>query len=179
MHGIKRAKKRIVISLLLLCFVFTAFSQSPDEAAAKNKISMAASRIRLSASDVQDAIILKNYIDKSTGIQHVYLQQTYKGIPVYNSIKTLAFKGDQLLYSSDEFALKTKEKMIDAEPVVQPVEAVQKAALHLHLPVTETVFSFVRNETINHINKQIFSAEKIAKKNIETGLCWTADSLGK
>ncbi len=179
MQGIKGWKEKIIINLLFLCFVFTAFSQSGDEAVVKNKIVLSASRIGLSASDVQDAIILKNYTDKNTGIQHLYLQQTYAGIPVYNSIKTLAFKNEQLLYSSGEFSFKIKRQIANPTLTIQPQEAIGKAALHLHLPVAEAAFSFVRNETINHINNQIFSAQKIAKKNIETGLCWTADSLGK
>ncbi len=179
MHGIMGWKERIIISLLLLCFVFTAFSQSGDEAVAKNKIALAASHISLSPSDVQDAIILKNYTDRNTGIQHLYLQQTYQGVPVYNSIKTLAFKNDKLLYSSGEFSFKIKGQTAKPTPTIQPAEAIGKAALHLHLPVMEAAFSFVRNETINHTVKQIFSAKQIAKQNIETGLCWVADSLGK
>ncbi|MDQ2752948.1 MAG: M36 family metallopeptidase, partial [Bacteroidota bacterium] len=179
MHKLTGWKRKIAISLLLLCFVFTAFSQSPDEASEKNKITLSANRIGLSASAIQDAIILKNYTDNSTGIQHLYLQQTYKGIPVYNSIKTLAFKGNQLLYSSGGFVLKIKENFVDEKPVVQPVEAIGKAALHLHLPFAKEGFSFVRNETINHTGKQFFSAQKIAKRNIETGLYWAPDSVGK
>ncbi len=179
MHATTGWKEKIIITIGLLCFVFTAHSQTPDEAVVKNEISGAASRIGLSISDVQNAVIIKNDTDKSTGIQHLYLQQTYQGIPVYNSIKTLAFKNDKLLYSSGAFAVKTNQLLTDATPFVQPQEAIAKAARHLHLPVSKGGFSFVKNEIINNKNKQFFSAKEIAKRDIEMQLYWAPDSLGR
>ncbi len=173
----KRIQERIVLCLLLLLTGFALHAQTNSEIILKNKIVKAANRIGIPAAYLQDAIITKTYIDKSSGIQYVYLQQTCKGIPVYNSMKTLAFKGDTLLYSSGSFISKTERLPAGAKPVIEAAEAIKKAAQHLHLPIGKSAVSFIRKETGNNREKFFFTAGNLAKRDIEVQLYWAADSL--
>ena len=146
MRGRNGAAK-IVYSLSLFFIAVTLHAQTIDEAALKNKISKSAGRISIPAAAIQDALITKTYTDNTSGIQYVYLQQTYKGIPVYNSIKTIAFKDDKLVYSSGTWIDKTERLLPDTTIRIEAIEAIKKAAAHLHLATTDkNILSLIKTE---------------------------------
>ena len=176
MHGRKRLRERVVCSIALLLTAFALHAQTTDETALKNKIRKVSDQLGLSAANVQEAFVSKTFTDKSSGIEYVYLQQTHKGIPVYNRIKTLAFKGDKLVYSSGNFLQKEKV-FTDATPSLEASAAVLKAAQHLHLPTGKSIFSFIKNDSSHHYKKLLFDAGKLAKRNIEVQLYWVPDSV--
>ena len=58
--------------------------------------------IGLSTDDLNNLLVSGSYIDKTTGTRYVYLQQTYKEIPVYNQLQVLAFRNGSLLSKTGE-----------------------------------------------------------------------------
>ena len=53
--------------------------------------------IGLSADDLNNLKVSSTYQEAGNGIRMVYLQQTFKGIPVYNQMQILAFRDGKLL----------------------------------------------------------------------------------
>src|SRR3954454_16322759 len=96
----------------------------------KNAVAIGLSQADLFNSRVSDA-----YVDKISGAAMVYLQQTYKGVDVFNSIQTLAFKNDKLIASAGkrfthiEGMVNTKE----GKASFSPGDAVRAAAMYLKL----------------------------------------------
>lgn len=143
----------------------------------KAKIAKNEAHSGIPAKYLKEARISNLYKDAKTGIEHIYLQQVYRGIEVYNRIVSLAFKNDTLLYASGSFIKAIEQKSNNTTPSLSAQDAVLKAAAHLHLA------SLIRNlePKLNSLvaeNKIVFSAAGIAKRDIETRLCYTTDSIG-
>ncbi|MFL5789496.1 MAG: hypothetical protein ACJ748_15660, partial [Flavisolibacter sp.] len=71
-------------AILVLCvFSFTRVSaQIKPSAELLASLKNQSYKIHISSQDIDDGVITDDYTDKSTGIQHVYLQQAYKNIKV-------------------------------------------------------------------------------------------------
>ncbi len=55
------------------------------------------SGIGLSSADLDNSIVTNTYVVPGSDVRMLYLQQSYKGIPVYNRLNVLAFKNDQMV----------------------------------------------------------------------------------
>ena len=135
-------------------------------------------QLKLSTTDVDNVAISDSYTDAKTNIRYVYLQQTYQGLKVYNSIKTVVLRNNELLFSSGNFVENIQEKAGAgfASAAIEAEQAIAKAALHLKLPAPAGLRS-IENK-FNAEKKMIFSAGGISKKNIETELMWVAADDG-
>ncbi len=179
MPGSKELRRRIGGSFVLLLMTFAIQAQTANEASVKDRIRNVSGRIGLSANDIIESVITRTFTDKTSGIEYVYLQQVYKGIPVYNRMKTLAFKNGALVYSSGSFIQKEEKAFADVTPRVEAASALLKAAQHLHLPIANKVISFIKEDSSLRGKKLFFSAKGIAKKDISVQLYWANDSTGK
>ncbi|MFZ1528235.1 MAG: M36 family metallopeptidase [Ferruginibacter sp.] len=95
-------KKVLLLSFLaILCFF--AQAQKIDPASAIKMVSTHAAAIGISNDEINNAFVSDAYHSNTSGINLVYLQQGYKGIPVYNSLRVLAFKNDRLVSSTGGF----------------------------------------------------------------------------
>jgi hypothetical protein len=78
---------------------------------------------------IPDFIVSSTYQIPGTDIVMVYLQQAYKGIPVYNQMKTLAFKGGKIASEAGDFIPSMEKFTAGASPLpaVSPVAAIVAA----------------------------------------------------
>lgn len=76
---------------------FALHAQDHDSKSAMLLVEKNKSKIGISDLELRQTLISNSYKDASSGLQMVYLQQTYLGLPVYNQIEVLAFKADQLV----------------------------------------------------------------------------------
>ncbi|MEZ5028314.1 MAG: hypothetical protein R2765_05950 [Ferruginibacter sp.] len=100
--------KRIIPLLILLFFVSLGVKSQDLNSPEYKKLglSLAGSNIDaigISAEEMSAAIVSSYFEDPSSGIQHLYLQQGYKGIPVYNQMLVLAFKNGKLVSKAGFF----------------------------------------------------------------------------
>ena len=97
-------RKVLLLSVLLVC-VFGAFAQVDSRAknAALQLVRQNAADVNLPSQDLNDVIVSSTYRITGTDIVMVYLQQAYKGIPVLNQLKTLAFKGGKLVSNAGDY----------------------------------------------------------------------------
>ena len=170
--------KYLQILLFVVCIAISAdgFSQrsAPE---IKVLILKNLNRIGLTKQEADECIINSNYKDASTGIEYIYIQQTYKSIKVFNIVISLAFKNENLVYSSGKFLDPATSFNGTEVPTVEAVSAVIKAARHLKLKPAP---SFVQTKNSFKVDKKIlFAANGLAKKEIESELLWAQDDSGK
>lgn len=121
-----------------------------------------------SNNDLGEFSISDAYTDKSSGLSHIYLQQVYKGIKVFNSIKSVVTRNDSVIYQSGDFIKYTSQT--DKVPSIFAAKAISNATLHLGLPAITQL-----NEIENRLsteNKIIFNKANIAKQSIIAELVW-------
>jgi extracellular elastinolytic metalloproteinase len=163
--------------LLLALFSFAlAQAQPGKEAPVLQLVKKEAHRLGLSASEVDNSIVSSSYVDARTTIQYVYLQQGWQGVKVFNSIKSILFRDNELLYHSGRFVQDIAGKAGNAQPALQPEAAVTKAAAHLGLPAPAGLT--VSSNRMATEKKVVLSSGGIAKKEIEAELYWVATDAG-
>ena len=164
---------------MLILISAKSYSQTlTNEQTLKAKIAKHETRIGISDGYLKDAHIKSWYKESKTNIEHIYIQQVYKGVEVYNQLISIAFKNDNLLYSSGKFIPGIEGKAGTSTPSLSAQDAVLKAAAHLNLE------GFIKNlepisNSLSTNNTIAFSPAGISKRDIETTLYYTADSLGK
>ncbi len=131
----------------------------------------------LLATSNTDYVVKSSHTDEKLGLEHVYLQQTYKSIKVYNVTQSLVFKNGKLQYNSGKFFTDIASKAPSELPVVAASDAINKAITYLGLSKS-TSLAEVTN-TFAADKKIIFNDGGIAKSNINTELLWVSTDEGK
>ena len=88
------------ITCLILCIEVSAQTTKTtdtdaSEAAVKNLVVKNSSALGLTVSEARTLRVSSSYYDKNAQAIMAYLQQTYKGIDVYNAITVVAFRNGQ------------------------------------------------------------------------------------
>ncbi len=153
-------------------------AQNTNDKALLDLVRKNAAQLHLSPADADNVMISHSFTDHKTNIQYVYLQQAYQQIKVYNSIMTVIFRDNDVLYSSGKFVENLEEKAgaAVALPAIPAEQAINNAAIHLKLPVPYGLKN-VENKFATE-KKMIFSPAGIARENIGTELMWVAADDG-
>ena len=127
--------------------------------------------LKLSAEELNNVFVQSTYKNKYAGTRMVYLQQSYKAIPVYNQIQTLAFKEGKLISIAGERIsnLNTVINVESGRPSVTAEEAVISAIANRKLMPKEEPISLNR---LANGNKIEFGTLGIARENITAELMW-------
>ncbi|MBA3985250.1 MAG: M36 family metallopeptidase, partial [Flavobacteriales bacterium] len=124
------------------------------------------SQYGLSAQDVSDIHIYNQHFSQSTSVDHVYSLQRYQGIEVFNAIANFAIKNNSVVHVENQFIVQLSQKANTTSPSLTPVQAIQKAAVHLGLS-TPTGLQLIETVT-NH--KFIYNNGNISQENINVKL---------
>ncbi|MBC7937639.1 MAG: M36 family metallopeptidase [Rhizobacter sp.] len=163
--------KKIYLLLLLLVPVSGIFAQEISKTAALDLVKKNSSTLALSPADIENSIVSNAYKNKTAGTEMVYLQQSYKELPVFNQVQSLAFKNG-LLVSNSGYRIKSielKAGNIPASPSVAAENAVLTALQSKNIKIPAS-FSVISNE-----NNRKIVYEKTAgstTENISAELMW-------
>ncbi len=115
----------------MLACIFSAKAQVSDleKNIALDLAKKSSSVIGLSQSDLDNSIVANTYIIPATDIRILYLQQSYKEIPVYNQLHVLAFKNEQLVSNAGSRIAMFEQRVNNVSyiPAVTPENALQTA----------------------------------------------------
>jgi subtilisin-like proprotein convertase family protein len=161
-----------IVPLLFCVFSISAQSINADENAALSLVSASKAKLGLSAEDLSNVIVSSTYYDNTSGIRMVYLLQTYKGVPVYNQMLVLAFKGDKLVSNAGSFnhGLKKWANTESVTPSVSAESAVQSAMSDRGLHASQMAIAISRKNNGQQVE---FSNMGISRENITANLMWT------
>jgi predicted aconitase with swiveling domain len=170
----------LTLSLVVLfSFIFnfgtaqTPHSQSSFESLVTRFFSENSTKYNLQSQDFEDVVIQNEVFSKSTGITHLYLNQQYRGIKIYNAISSMAIKNNDVFYYANRFIHNINSKVNTINPVLTPLQAIEKVSLNLGLAPIENV---VQKEITN--NSYIYSKGNISRVDIpvELILCLNIES---
>lgn len=94
----------------------------------------------LTASDVADVTITDQYTSQDTGVTHVYFVQRLNGIEVFNGVFNVNVMPDgRILNPGNRFVSGLSQKALGTVPSLTAVQATEKAANYLRLPLTTSL----------------------------------------
>ena len=166
-------------TLIAVCFLTMSanalFAQELTSGSAINLVKKNAAALDLSKNDLQNLRISNAYVDKISGASLVYVQQTYKGVDVFNAIQTYAFKNERLI-SAAGARLNTIEAIANvkaAKPAVTAANAVTAAAAHLQLSAPGSLAA----TQIAGLQQFDFGKLDFSTVNVRSRLIWLPDEL--
>ena len=163
--------------LALVCPFWLLAQKELDTAALRLTLHKYATRLHISAADADNAVITSSYFEKETGIRYIYLQQSWQQLNVFNSVLSLSFKNNSLVYASGKFIDSLPAKAGSASPSVAPDQALVKTAEHLQLKAPDHL-RVMANRMATRERRMVFSPSGIAKRNIEATLVWVSADEG-
>jgi uncharacterized repeat protein (TIGR01451 family) len=172
--------RKIFLFLIPLLFFFllsNAQTNNVEKNAALQIVGVNKAIIGLTDDDLNNLDVSNSYVDKTIGVRYVYLQQTYKSIPVYNQIQVLAFKNNQLMSNAGGRIAEFDKKVnvISGMPSVTASNAVM-AALADKKIITAQIASAV--STKDNGRKVEFGKLGVSRENITAQLMWFPDDNG-
>ncbi len=160
--------KNLWIVLLLLCPATNLLAQDIAQQEALQLLSRNQKVLGLSGEDLQNSIVSNSFNNKSSGTQLIYLQQSFKGLPVFNQLQTLAFKNGSLVSKAGS-RLSNIQKLTARLGVVPTVEAV--TALRTTL-ADKKVTPITPLTGTNRGSKKDFGKAGVSDVNMTTELMW-------
>lgn len=120
--------------IFLLCSIVsflkgTAQVNDADKSTALDLVRKNSSAIGLQSADIDNSIVVSTYIIPGSDIRMVYLQQSYKGIPVYNKLHVLAFRNEKAVSvaGSRIASIENRISNSNTSPSVEAVKALKNA----------------------------------------------------
>lgn len=178
----KKLYPAVILIFIASFFAQLSFAQQLSKEQALTLVNKNLDKLNISAADAENAIVTSSYFDKKSQTQLVYLQQSYNGIPVYNTIQVFAFKNNIPVSVSGSRIYNIEEKISDQKSTatISPKEAVLIAANAVKLP-GEMVRSASLSVLKSSPDRQMveFELNPLSRENITTELMWVPDVDGK
>jgi len=133
--------KKIYLLLTFLFCVILTNAQDGKNGLAMQLVSKNSETIGLSKDQLSNLKVSSTYYNEIAGTQMVYLQQIYKGLPVFNQIWVLAFKNENVVSNAGGF-IRDMENITNHQgsvPSLKAMQAVNAAFAEAKLPAPGTL----------------------------------------
>lgn len=167
-----------IASLLCLIVSVNAMAQKKiDEAYVKQLVANNAVALGYTQEDLSNYRLSSYYYDNTSGAVMAYLQQTYKGVDIFNAVIPVAFKNEKLVVSASGDRIQGVDKLVtsnNAVPAIAASAALQSAAQNLNLPLSQSFTMPMRQSP----DGQEFEFDKlgIGFNNIIVRLMWAPEN---
>ena len=166
--------RKLLLGALTVLIVLSTHAQVTESETniARSLVAKNSSAIGLQGGDLDNFIVSSTY--KITGrpdLRMVYLQQSYKGVPVFNELQVLAFRQDFLVSHSGSriSGIETKVNVTDANPSITVLGAVGEALRDANLIALEQLIPI---SITQEGRKYEFGKLGVAAENITAELIW-------
>lgn len=167
-----------IFFLLFLIFSAINLPAQTEIATARQYLKNNTAKHKLVDSDINDMTVSSAYLSPTTGWYHVYFNQNYQSIEVYNRMVNMVVQQNQVQHTVSNFVqnIASKANMTTIQSItLNPLQALQKVIAHLKL----TANDISKIKEINAIKlqngvikKTSFLDTKLSDENIEVTLYW-------
>lgn len=137
-----------------------------------------AASLGLTDEEVKNAIVSDAYFNKYANTKMVYLQQGFKGLPLANTLKVIAFRDEAVVSKAGTFmnSLEERATVVTGQPAITAAAAVSAAAQNVNRPITQNIVALNGD---NNTHKFEFPDYGASQENIEAKLMWLPAEDGK
>ncbi|MEP6794975.1 MAG: M36 family metallopeptidase, partial [Saprospiraceae bacterium] len=160
----------LLLSLLIFCTTdFFAQPALPDIAALLDQHK---NDFGLSPADLAEFSISSSYTTEHLNITHVYLEQRYQDISVFNGILNLNLMGDRLVSFGNRWINDLHSKAPSAVPDITAQSAVAQSAAHLGHNFPNAIEIRKEQNKTGQFTKVIFKGDGLSQTDIPAELMW-------
>jgi len=160
----------ILFTLFYACKLMGQVTDA-DKNAALQLVSAHRLSLGLSADDLNNLAVSNSYLDKSIGVRYVYLQQTFKDIPVYNQIQVISFRSNMPVSNAGGRIVDIEKKVneVSGIPYISAESAVITALAEKRFLPREMIAPLSSKDNGRKIE---FGKLGISRKNITAQMMW-------
>ncbi len=137
--------------------------------------------LHLDKTDIEQASVNDDYT--SLGIRHIFLAQRHQGVKVFNALLNVVItQNGEVFVSGNRFVPEIATKIAGQSLLFSPEMAIEKAATHLGLNITEEISRISEeksNEAGNLSQKIVLSNAGISQESIPAELVWAVQKDGR
>jgi hypothetical protein len=172
---------RYKFSILFIVFFSLSldYSQAQTEiATAKQYLKDNAQKQKLVDADINEMTVSSAYLSPTTGWYHIYFNQNYQSVEVYNSMINMVLQQNQVQHTVGNFIpnIASKANSSNVQSLAfSPLQALQKATSHLKLTASDVskIKEIGATKLLNGtVNKATFFDAQLSDENIEVKLYW-------
>jgi extracellular elastinolytic metalloproteinase len=132
----------------------------------------------LTDDDLADIVVKDRYVTQHNQVTHIYLRQRLEGIEVFNGDININISGDgEVINLGNGFVSDLKDSVNVREPSLSAIEAVNRAAQHLGLTITEPL---VPQEVIGGPAREVVLSDGgISQEDIPVKLMYQRQGRGQ
>lgn len=160
----------LVIPLMCLFSVLLSAQtkQAPRETALQY-LREHAGKFGLTSEDVADLKVTDEFTSRNNGLTHVWIQQQYLGIPVFNGLIGLHIKTDgQVLNVGHRFVPNLRSKVNTSLPSLSAYQALEQAMANIGF----AGFPMPNLKVKNNDKNWIFEGGSVSKSDIPVSICY-------
>jgi Fungalysin metallopeptidase (M36)/Fungalysin/Thermolysin Propeptide Motif len=176
---------KVAFAFLLLLTSVSLKAQT-EIATAKTHLANNTDKYRLSKTDINDMMVSSAYLSPTTGWYHIYFNQAYQNVEVFNALLNVTMKDGQVVHTNSSFVDNLSLRLTginttNAQGSISPTQAIEKAAQHLNLTsgditrVQETPSSL----SSGVIGKGKYAAKNLSNEDIDIKLYWLPYESGE
>ncbi|MEY4539001.1 MAG: hypothetical protein RLZZ306_758 [Bacteroidota bacterium] len=169
-------KKNLLILSIMVFYAFATISvQAQNEIAiAKSYLTANAAKEKLSATDIAEMSVSSAYLSPTTNWYHLFFNQTYQSVEVYNGIMGVTLNNGQVGYVANSFVANLASQVPSGliSTKITSLQALEKAAASVNLvsnSASEISKSLLSNGLINKVS---YLDPSISNEKIDVKLYW-------
>ncbi|WP_452223982.1 T9SS-dependent M36 family metallopeptidase [Lacinutrix chionoecetis] len=174
-------KRNYILHLLVVVFLFASYSSKAQNNLASNEygsliqewLDKNKEKYNLSENDLSNLLVSDAYFSKKSRINHVYVNQAYQDVKIYNAISSVAVKENYVFYYDNGFIPNIASKINTVTPAINAQAAINSV-------VNEYNLGNVSNLTLvsQEGNNIVFSNGNVSKKDIPVTLVYQPTTDG-
>ncbi len=129
---------KLFLSIAIVLIPSFAVSQSVNEII-QDYLSNNLEKLGVTAEDVDSWVITNEYYSSSTQLKHVYIRQTHQGIAIANGLANFNILNGEVVSMGNRLVSEIKDKANSSRPVLKPIQAIEKAAIHLDIQMNSNI----------------------------------------
>ncbi len=128
-------------------------------------------------ADIKDLTISDRYRTKHNGVEHIFFQQQYQGIPIYQAIVGVHINSaGEVVYATHRLESALTERINTTQPRLNATDAIRRAASHLgYAPPTLQPLPGSRNRG----DAMTFEGGELADRPIQARLIYASSNDGQ
>jgi len=158
--------RKFYLLLLTSLFLYTTTFGQHEKAisAAKQYLQENLANWQLTEADIADLEVQNIFTSKHNGVTHIYFNQSYQGIKIFNALSTInVLPNGEVLHASNRFLPKVASLVNTTQTRINPETAIRNAALHLEIKAVVNL----TNKVSEGRNKTIYKNTNISNSDIK------------
>jgi hypothetical protein len=165
---LKQSKtNKSLLLILMLFFSVATFAQNYNDII-NTHLSDNLEKFDLLEADVVEWEITNEVFSKKSNLTNVYIQQLYRGIPIFNAVSNISIKDNKVVFSGNSFVSNISSKVNNTVPALKAKAAIIQTASQLKLGSISNLQLIDEKNT----NKFTFSNSGISQENIPVALVY-------